>query len=292
VTADHPEKPITLGKYDSNGCWVKPDVVPLGHSTFAAYGQWDSRIVPGPGHAPEAGLCWLPFEINASLERGSGTWARYGVAFHHSCGQLLQQRLGYNLNFNHVWPLLRQRSSCKHDPSTAPCWQHAGEDVSSNHLNCSYGGIDRYHRVSRDDVQFEEADFAFRFVSAADEYMLLDPLQCSNNADRIVRVWEPLVKQFQQAAGKGKGKHTSSKGKGNGGGPSRDAHAHGGKPGTKGGSTAAAVAGLCKGSQLQDGKKARKQGALARAQVRARFSIKSAVQLVPHTCHETTVDHV
>jgi hypothetical protein len=357
VTAEHPEKPITLGKYNSNGCWVKPD-----HSTFAAYGQCASRIVPheqrygpsatsdcsedssgysdnspdedwykdwlhGPAtwacNAPEAGLRWLPFETDGYDEGGSGTWARYGVAFHRSCGQLLQQRLGYNLNFNHVWPLLQQRSPCKHDPSTA---RHAGDDrVSSNHLNCSYGGIDRYHRVTDRDILLGEADFAFRFVSAADEYMLLDPLQCSSNADRIIRTWEPLVKQFQQAAGTGRGKRSSSskgkgdasssskgkgtssskgkepgcgssKGKGKGSGTSRDAHARGGKPGAKGGSSAAlfaaAAAGSCKGSQLQDGRKARKQGALARAQVGVGFSINLTMQLLHYACNEITRYHV
>lgn len=48
--------------------------------------------------------------------------------------------------------------------------------------------------------------------------MLLDPLQCSGNADRIVHVWEPLVKQFQRAERRNKtparGLQSGSKGKG------------------------------------------------------------------------------
>jgi hypothetical protein len=225
---------------------------------------------------------------------------------HRSCGQLLQQRLGYKLSFHDVWPLLKPSAApCSHDPSTT---RQSAERLrvmmemhaSSNHLNCSYGGIDTYHGTT--DVGpllcFGGVcgNFAFRFVSAADEYMLLDPLQCSSNADRIIRVWEPLVKQFQQAAGSWEGKRGSSKREDDVGSSSKgtvasskknvkgDARARGGKPGAKGGSSAAAPAGRCKGSWLQDG---RKQSARSRAQVRAGFSMD--MQLLHAICSDITV---
>jgi hypothetical protein len=205
------------------------------------------------GHAPEPGLHLLEDRFD-----DGGTWARYGAAMHRSYGQLLQQRLGYKLSFHDVWPLLKDPSAapCSHDPSTT---RQAAEEVrammdmraSSNHLNCSYGGIDTYHGTT--DVGpllclgGVCGDFAFCFVSAADEYMLLDPLQCSSNADRIIRVWEPLVKQFQQAAGSLEVKRGSSKREDHVGSSSKgtvasskenvkdEARARGGKPGAKGG---------------------------------------------------------
>jgi hypothetical protein len=219
---------------------------------------------------------------------------------HRSYGQLLQQRLGYKLSFHDVWPLLKDPSAapCSHDPSTT---RQAAKEVrammdmraSSNHLNCSYGGIDTYHGTT--DVGpllclgGVCGDFAFCFVSAADEYMLLDPLQCSSNADRIKRVWEPLVKQFQQAAGSLEVKRGSSKREDHVGSSSKEnvkyeARARGGKPGAKGGSSAAAPAGRCKGSRLQDG---RKQSARSRAQVRAGFSMD--MQLLHAICSDITV---
>jgi hypothetical protein len=135
-------------------------------------------------------------------ERSHGSWVRYGVAAHRSCLQLLQERLDYNFRFEDVWPLLQQRwkhtgsgqfATVFHDPSD----EH---DYSTNHLDCSYGGISKYYGTAWVGVR-ECSCFAFCSVSPEDEYMLLDPLQCSSNADRIVQVWEPLVQQFEQAEG-------------------------------------------------------------------------------------------
>ena len=83
---------------------------------------------------------------------------------------------------------------------------------STNQLaGCSYGGIERYHGSHTLEGSNQECSrFVFRFVSPADEYMLLNPLQCGGNADRIIRTWEPLVQQFRQAAGQYAGIGSSS----------------------------------------------------------------------------------
>lgn len=93
-------------------------------------------------------------------------WVRYGVAFHRACGEVLQQQLGYAVSFNDVWPLLqKQKGMC------------------SNHLQVmhgrSYGGTEQYHG---------KRHFMITHVEPEDEYVLLDPRQCSSNADRIVAV--------------------------------------------------------------------------------------------------------
>lgn len=240
VTPEEPEEPIDIGTCNGHGCWelFEPE-----DQTFASYGQWADAIAPDlrrhalrmlHGPAGDCGCSLPPYwddevrmEYDEDSEEEGGEeelffedvcpkdapepdlhwldvgrescWARYGVAFHASCEQPLQERLGYAVSFRDVWPLLEQ--SCKEPPSSM-------DDCgirSSNHLRqLSYGGIERYQGRTVYKSGRCSSRFAFSRVSAAHEYLLLDPLQCSSNADRIVAVWEPLVQQFWHADSEGR----------------------------------------------------------------------------------------
>jgi len=50
----------------------------------------------------------------------------------------------------------------------------------------NYGGTEEYHGREFDMKLLER-----------DTHLLLDPRLCNGNADRIVRVWEPLVQRFR-----------------------------------------------------------------------------------------------
>jgi len=129
--------------------------------------------MPCPATAPKPGLHYMEGWWGC----GDSDWVRYGVAFHHACGEVLQQQLGYAVSFNEVWPLLQKQKG-----------------LCSNHLhNRSYGGTEQYHQGSPGGDRF-----MFAHVEPEDEYLLLDPRQCSSNADRIGAVWEPLVRQFRR----------------------------------------------------------------------------------------------
>ena len=205
----------------------------------------DEDPVVCPNHAPEPGLHWLE-----GWWGGDSGWARYGVAFHRSCGQLLRQRLGYSLSFDHVWPLLQQ-------PTTEPCPHHYRGTlmISSNHLmmsDFSFGGAEHYHGTAAFVGEKLGSCFLASHMAAADDYMLLDPLQCGGNADRIVRIWRPLVRKFQRAERRSSSSSSSSSseraGRGSGGAAGGRGVGRGGA--VRGGSAAAAAAGGSGGSQL------------------------------------------
>ena len=98
--------------------------------------------------------------------------AIYGVAFHSKCAKLIERELGYKVNFCHLWPLLLSE-------------QDFGNCLKSN----SYGGMSKY-AGNMQEFQYSAC------VADGNEWMLHDPLKDKKNADRIIKVWTPLVKSF------------------------------------------------------------------------------------------------
>lgn len=188
VTPEQPEQPISIGKYTFAGCFecscfrAGCDAVDSSHihldgtaDTFATFSQWHFHIIESPDvslelHGSTAKSSMAPA---AGLHLYHDQWVRYGVAFHRACGQVLQQRLGYAINFNHIWPLLQQQYEEQRGVCGGYLFRH------------DYGGTEKYYS------QFFDTD-----MLPEDEHLLMDPRQCRGNADRIVRVWEPLVQRF------------------------------------------------------------------------------------------------
>jgi hypothetical protein len=95
----------------------------------------------------------------------------YCAAFHDSCGKLLKRELEYKLHFEDLWSLLLMR-------------QEYGNVI----LAQKYEGIKKYHGLASFDFEACAAD--------GNTWMLQDPLICRQNAERILEVWRPLVRQF------------------------------------------------------------------------------------------------
>jgi len=191
--------PIDIGHYDSSGCFecgclsascTEPDSSHLNANgagdKFATFGPWLFDIKPHEQQASKKPAIGTDSSSSSSsptdarmtaagLHKCGGEWVRYGVAFHRACGQVLQQRLGYAIDFNHIWPLLEQQNEELPDSGCVNYF-----------ISISYDGTDKYHGQ-----EFEP------WLDTEDEYLLLDPRHCRQNADRIVRVWEPLVQKFR-----------------------------------------------------------------------------------------------
>lgn len=93
-----------------------------------------------------------------------------GIFCHERCLRLLQRDLGYTLRFQDVEPLLRE----------------SGDDFWISHLEgyTDYGGMEAYH----------EQYFSFyRAFADGKECMLRDPMECRENAERILGVWRPFL---------------------------------------------------------------------------------------------------
>ena len=92
----------------------------------------------------------------------------FGLFCHEKCFRVLERDLQYTLRFHDVWPMLMQQKLGGHL-----------EDYTD------YGGMEVYHS------QY----FMFRelFLDGK-EWMLRDPMTHRDNAERILKVWRPIVK--------------------------------------------------------------------------------------------------
>lgn len=127
--------PIKLGLYDSQGDFEMPD-----NKLFCPY----------------------PSYMQAPREPHK----QYGLTCHAKCYQLLQDRLGYTLQYQDVWPLL----DVANDDNTC--------------LHSEYGGM----------TEYQEQHTLYKYIEEDHaEWMLLDPTTNEQNAQRIMEVWKPLI---------------------------------------------------------------------------------------------------
>ena len=192
--------PIKLGLYDSQGDFEMPD-----NKLFCPY----------------------PSYMQAPREPHK----QYGLTCHAKCYQLLQDRLGYTLQYQDVWPLLdvaNDDNTCLHSEyggmteyqeqvciklpaywcliAVAPDVHHTKERkrmfisfcqptrlIHASHDNDAHSKNMKLNVIASLVICFLQHTLYKYIEEDHAEWMLLDPTTNEQNAQRIMEVWKPLI---------------------------------------------------------------------------------------------------